>query len=310
MIGSLSSYSLADRSKKKDKPVKKDEVAGTLFTILPIIGIAIFTFFPLIMAFYISVCDTTSKTSVGFTDAVFLGFSNLFDNYAAVFTSTEFWTGFSNNLILFIELPISIIISVIIAELLSKKVRFTNTFKVIMFIPYVCSVVATTYMWNQVFNTKEAGGILNNLFGTNTPWLTEGLVWAVMIMGLWSSLGYRVLLFTAAITNVNSSLKEAARIDGAGPIKVFLHVTIPAITPTIFYVLVMGMIGIFQEFTRIQIVNNGYNYCPTMVGFIYQNRDSNAGVACAASVILALFIFALTRLNFFFSKKWVTYDVD
>ncbi|HBB05528.1 MAG TPA: hypothetical protein DCZ41_02930 [Firmicutes bacterium] len=310
MIGSLTNYAIIDRGKKKDKPIAKDEAAGTLFTILPIVWIAVFTFFPLLMAFYISICDTTSKTSVGFTDAVFLGFSNLFDNYKEVFASAQFWEGFRNNLILFVELPISICLSIVIAEFLSKKVRFTNTFKVIMFIPYVCSVVATTYMWNQIFNTKEAGGILNNMFGTNFPWLSEGLIWAVMIMGLWSSLGYRILLFTAAITNVNGSLKEAARIDGAGPVKVFLHVTIPAITPTIFYVLVMGMIGIFQEFTRINIVSNGYNYCPTMVGFIYRYRDDNAGVACAASVILALFIFTLTRLNFYFSKKWVTYDVD
>ena len=310
MISNISSYYVETQIKKKDKIIAKNEIAGTLFTIIPIIGIAIFTFFPLIMAFYISFCDTTSIHTVGFTGAVLYNVGGLFNNYVEVFKSEEFWRGFRNNLILFLELPVSIIFSIVIAELLSKKVKFTNTFKVILFVPYVCSVVATTYMWNQIFGTYEGGGIINNLFNTNTPWLKEGLLYTVMIMTLWSSCGYRILLFTAAITNVNTSLKEAARIDGANPFQVFMHVTIPAITPTIFYVLVMGMIGIFQEFTRINIVSSGYNYCPTMVGYIYKFRDDNAGLACAASVVLALFIFGLTRLNFLFSKKWVNYDVD
>lgn len=310
MISNISSYYIQPTIKKKDKRIVKDEVSGTLFSILPIIGIAIFTFFPLILAFYISFCDTKSIDSVGFTGAVLYNVGGLFNNYIEVFKSAEFWRGFRNNLILFLELPVSIIISILIAELLSKRVRFTNVFKVILFIPYVCSVVATTYMWNQIFGTYESGGTFNNLFHTNIPWLKEGLLYTVMIMTLWSSCGYRILLFTAAINNVNKSLKEAAKIDGANSLQVFRHVTIPAITPTIFYVLVMGMIGIFQEFTRINIVTDGYNYCPTMVGYIYKFRDDNAGLACAASVILALFIFGLTRLNFFFSKKWVTYDVD
>ena len=86
----------------------------------------------------------------------------------------------------------------------------------------------------------------------------------------------------------------------------------PAITPTIFYVLVMGLIGIFQEFTRIQVLNGGTK-CNTIVNYIYTHGwsgTSQMGVACAASVILALLIFALTKLNFSLSKKWVNYDVD
>ena len=295
----------------ENKVIKKrkkiDEVTGVMFTIAPVLGIIIFTFIPLIMAVIMSFMDV----NLGFQDAKMFAFKDILDNYIAVLKDPYFWNALKNNLILFIELPISIIISIIIAELLSKKVRFTKTFKVILFIPYVCSVTATTFMWNWILDSNY--GMVNQVLGIDLDWFSnEMFVWSIMIMGLWTSCGYRILLFTAAITNVNSSLKEAARIDGANPLKVFLHVTIPAITPTIFYVLVMGLIGIFQEFTRIQVLNGGTK-CNTIVNYIYTHGwsgTSQMGVACAASVILALLIFGLTKLNFSLSKKWVNYDVD
>ena len=295
----------------ENKVIKKrkkiDEITGVMFTIAPVLGIIIFTFIPLIMAVIMSFMDV----NLGFQDAKMFAFKDILDNYIAVLKDPYFWNALKNNLILFIELPISIIISIIIAELLSKKVRFTKTFKVILFIPYVCSVTATTFMWNWILDSNY--GMVNQVLGIDLDWFSnEMFVWSIMIMGLWTSCGYRILLFTAAITNVNSSLKEAARIDGANPLKVFLHVTIPAITPTIFYVLVMGLIGIFQEFTRIQVLNGGTK-CNTIVNYIYTHGwsgTSQMGVACAASVILALLIFGLTKLNFSLSKKWVNYDVD
>lgn len=295
----------------ENKIVKKrkkiDEITGTIFTIAPVLGIVIFTFIPLAMAVIMSFMDV----NLGFQDAKLFAIGDIFDNYITVLTDPYFWNALKNNLILFIELPISIIISIIVAELLSKKVKFTKAFKVILFIPYVCSVAATTFMWNWILDSNY--GMVNQVLGIDLDWFSnEMFVWSIMIMGLWTSCGYRILLFTAAITNVNNSLKEAAKIDGANPIEVFLHVTIPAITPTIFYVLVMGLIGIFQEFTRIQVLNGGTK-CNTIVNYIYTHGwsgTSQMGVACAASVILALLIFGLTKLNFSLSKKWVNYDVD
>lgn len=295
----------------ENKIVKKrkkiDEITGVIFTIAPVLGIIIFTFIPLGMAVIMSFMDV----NLGFQDAQLFAIEDIFNNYISVLTDPYFWNALKNNLILFIELPISIIISIIVAELLSKKVKFTKAFKVILFIPYVCSVAATTFMWNWILDSNY--GMVNQVLGIDLDWFSnEMFVWSIMIMGLWTSCGYRILLFTAAITNVNNSLKEAAKIDGANPIEVFLHVTIPAITPTIFYVLVMGLIGIFQEFTRIQVLNGGTK-CNTIVNYIYTHGwsgTSQMGVACAASVILALLIFGLTKLNFSLSKKWVNYDVD
>ena len=124
----------------------KDEIAGVAFTIAPVLGIVVFTFIPLIIAFAMSFMDV----NLGFQDAKLYPIKDMLNNYIAVVKDKYFWNALKNNLILFIELPISIIISIVIAELLSKKVKFTNTFKVILFIPYVCSVTATTFMWNWI----------------------------------------------------------------------------------------------------------------------------------------------------------------
>ncbi len=296
--------------KKKNKRRLKNELTGTLFTSLPIIGLLIFTIIPLGMAVVMSFMN---MPGINFEGAEFYSFNDILHNYKVVFSDAYFYKALKNNFILFLELPISIILSIIIAELLSKKVKFTKAFKVILFIPYVCSVAATTFMWNWLLDANY--GLVNKVFGLDIAWFADQkyFIWAIMIMGLWSVSGYRILLFTAAITNVNNSLKEAARIDGANPIQVFFHVTIPSITPTIFYVLVMGLIGIFQEFTRISVINAGGEKCMTIVFYIFNKAfrgSPQMGVACAASMILALFIFLLTRLNFWLSKKWVNYDVE
>lgn len=296
--------------KKKNKQRLKNELTGTLFTSLPIIGLLIFTIIPLGMAVVMSFMN---MPGMNFEGAEFYSFGDILHNYKVVFSDAYFYKALKNNFILFLELPISIILSIIIAELLSKKVKFTKAFKVILFIPYVCSVAATTFMWNWLLDANY--GLVNKVFGLDIAWFADQkyFIWAIMIMGLWSVSGYRILLFTAAITNVNNSLKEAARIDGANPIQVFFHVTIPSITPTIFYVLVMGLIGIFQEFTRISVINAGGEKCMTIVFYIFNKAfrgSPQMGVACAASMILALFIFLLTRLNFWLSKKWVNYDVE
>lgn len=296
--------------KKKNKRRLKNELTGTLFTSLPIIGLLIFTIIPLGMAVVMSFMN---MPGMNFEGAEFYSFGDILHNYKVVFSDAYFYKALKNNFILFLELPISIILSIIIAELLSKKVKFTKAFKVILFIPYVCSVAATTFMWNWLLDANY--GLVNKVFGLDIAWFADQkyFIWAIMIMGLWSVSGYRILLFTAAITNVNNSLKEAARIDGANPIQVFFHVTIPSITPTIFYVLVMGLIGIFQEFTRISVINAGGEKCMTIVFYIFNKAfrgSPQMGVACAASMILALFIFLLTRLNFWLSKKWVNYDVE
>lgn len=291
----------------KHKKRRSDELWGTIFAGIPVLAMIVFTYVPMGMAVVLSFMESEGGSISG---ATFLPINRIFDNYVTVLSDKYFWGSLLNNLILMLELPVSIILSVLIAELLTKKVRGTKFFKVLLFVPYVCSVTATTFMWNWLLNSQY--GLVNKILGASIDWFSpDNFIWSIMIMGLWSTCGYRILLFTAALTNVNGTLKEAASIDGANKLQIFTHVTLPAITPTIFYVLVMGTIGVLQSFTRIQVLDPQGQKCLTAVFYIYKESiaGSRYGVGCAASIVLALIVAGLTKLNFTLSKKWVNYDV-
>lgn len=291
----------------KHKKRRSDELWGTIFAGIPVLAMIVFTYVPMGMAVVLSFMESEGGS---ISSATFLPINRIFDNYVTVLSDKYFWGSLLNNLILMLELPVSIILSVLIAELLTKKVRGTKFFKVLLFVPYVCSVTATTFMWNWLLNSQY--GLVNKILGSSIDWFSpDNFIWSIMIMGLWSTCGYRILLFTAALTNVNGTLKEAASIDGANKLQIFTHVTLPAITPTIFYVLVMGTIGVLQSFTRIQVLDPQGQKCLTAVFYIYKESiaGSRYGVGCAASIVLALIVAGLTKLNFTLSKKWVNYDV-
>lgn len=291
----------------KHKKRRSDELWGTIFAGIPVLAMIVFTYVPMGMAIVLSFMESEGGS---ISSATFLPINRIFDNYVTVLSDKYFWGSLLNNLILMLELPVSIILSVLIAELLTKKVRGTKFFKVLLFVPYVCSVTATTFMWNWLLNSQY--GLVNKILGASIDWFSpDNFIWSIMIMGLWATCGYRILLFTAALTNVNGTLKEAASIDGANKLQIFTHVTLPAITPTIFYVLVMGTIGVLQSFTRIQVLDPQGQKCLTAVFYIYKESiaGSRYGVGCAASIVLALIVAGLTKLNFTLSKKWVNYDV-
>jgi multiple sugar transport system permease protein len=291
----------------KHKKRRSDELWGTVFAGIPVLAMIVFTYVPMGMAVVLSFMESEGGS---ISSATFLPINRIFDNYVTVLSDKYFWGSLLNNLILMLELPVSIILSVLIAELLTKKVRGTKFFKVLLFVPYVCSVTATTFMWNWLLNSQY--GLVNKILGASIDWFSpDNFIWSIMIMGLWATCGYRILLFTAALTNVNGTLKEAASIDGANKLQIFTHVTLPAITPTIFYVLVMGTIGVLQSFTRIQVLDPQGQKCLTAVFYIYKESiaGSRYGVGCAASIVLALIVAGLTKLNFTLSKKWVNYDV-
>ena len=132
-------------------------------------------------------------------------------------------------------------------------------------------------------------------------------------MGVWSGTGYGIILYGAALTNVNNSLYEAAKVDGANTFQSFLHVTLPAISPTTFYLLITGIIGALQEFARPQIISGTggpNNAGVTVVFYLYRNAFQyyNMGVASATAWLLAAIIVVLTVINFAVSRLWVSYD--
>ncbi len=296
---------------KRRRTNLKEEFTGTFLASIPLIGFIIFGLIPLCIAFAMAFYEIDGYN-------IFEGTHVGFDNFKDVATDPTFWEALVNTLRLGISVLFSQVFALIIAYLLYKNPKGKKAFRVIFFIPYVCSIVAITLMWQYMFNTNY--GIINLILGRTgdnaIDWLGDSKYFstAVIIMSVWSGMGYGIILYTAALTNVNRAVIEAARIDGANNIQIFFRIILPAISGTSFYLLVMGVIGALQSFaiTNVLAANGGPNGDGVTVVFWLYRRvieyDNMLGVASAGSWFLAIIIMAITGLQFFVSKKWVSYD--
>lgn len=291
--------------------INKEEIAGTAFASIPIIGFLIFSLVPLvmsmIMAFY-------KMRDFGLVNATYVGFKN----FEAVLGDKKFWEAIANTFILGSSTLISQVLALIVAYLLSKKIVGRKIFRMVYFIPYVCSAVAVVLMWKYMFNPNY--GIINQMLGKQGEeainWIGDAkyFPWVVIIISVWGGMGYPIVLYTAALTNVNKETIEAATIDGAGPMRVFWNVVLPAISPTSFFLLVTGIIGALQSFATSNILSadggpNGSGI--TIVFYLYRkifNYSGQMGQAAASSWLLFFIVLIFTIINFVGSKKWVNYD--
>lgn len=309
--------STENRTARK-KRINKEGICGIFMAGIPLFGALIFTLIPLVFSLVLSFC---SMKGFGIESIRFLGIGNLFGNYAYIFKDNLFWKSVGNTFYAALSLPLSMILALVLSVLLNADIPGKTFLRTIYFLPYVCSVVALTSMWRLVLDTNY--GILNELLSSfgmeKMNWLSnEKTFMPVMIlMGAWTSLGFNVILFSAALTGIPKTYYEAATIDGAGRFTQFFKITFPLISPTTFYLLVMGLIGALQEFTRFQAIGFGEtgpnNAGLTMVFYLYQqgfvnNYTYGMGYAAATSWIVAILILALTVVNFKVSKRWVHYD--
>lgn len=308
--------SLYNRAKRKER------ICGLLFASPPIVGFLLFAVVPLIFSLYMSVCRTSGSL---IENMKFLGGAHLFDNFKAVLTDPLFGKSIINTLYAMVQLPVSIGLSLLLSVLITQKgIRLKKFFRTLFFLPFVCSIVAITTMWRTMLDKNY--GIVNmflGLFGVSpVAWLTNehAFMPAMILMGVWMNIGFNVILFSAALTSVNESLYEAASLDGATKRTQFFKITLPVISGTTFYVLVTGIIGGLQEFTRFQAINGASNLLSptgpknaglTVVFYLYNKgfTDSTGmGQAAAVSWILFLLIGVVTLINFKLSDKWVQND--
>lgn len=307
--GNLGS-ALPPKKKSKNARVRNENIAGLIMGGIPVIGRILFTFIPMVMALAMAFFKMPRMNT--FEGADFVGF----DNFAYVFKDPNFWKSVGNTGIYMLTLPIILVVSVLLASALNANVKGKGIFRVILMIPYICSTVAIVFVFKWLYNTNY--GVLNSLLGTKVGWLTDspGLFrLSLMMMMVWSGCGYRMLLLTASLTSVNVSYYEAAELDGANAIHKFFHITVPAISPTLFFLLVTGCAGSLQVFAESQVMASdggqsvGYAGL-TIVFYLYREGFvwNNMGVASAAALILSMMIFILTILNFKLSNKWVRYD--
>ncbi|HHT67468.1 MAG TPA: sugar ABC transporter permease [Erysipelotrichaceae bacterium] len=289
-----------------------DNLTGWLFILPMVVGTLCFLAFPLIFALIISFWKYQNFQFVEFVG---------FQNYSDIFYDEYFMKGMINILISCIGVPIGILLSLILTNIMVANPKFSIVFKTIYFIPTICGAVAITFIWKWMYAPMYG---LINTFLMKVGWAEKSIGFlgreyflpSLMVMGIWSGLGVSILLFFASLKSVSKQLYEAASIDGANFFQKFIHITLPAVSPTTFYILITGISGTLQEFSRFQIMRGGTGaitlWSVTPTWWIYYNTTAasgfNYGYASAMGIFLGILILIVSALQFVGSKLWVNYD--
>jgi len=283
-------------------------------------GFLLFTFVPVFASLLLAFFSWDL-----FSPPRFVGLENFRDLLAFVRSpdggyeaaNPRFWLYLGNTLFLLLGLPFSILGSLLLACILNRKIFGRHFFRLLFFIPSIVSGVGIYLLWKWIFQPDY--GLLNPALlqiGVDGPRWLESSLWAkpaLMLMGFWSSVGgMNVILFLAALQNVNPELYEAAEVDGAPAWRQFWHITWPMVSPTTFFILIMGIIHGFQGgFDAAYVMTRGgpVGSTTTLSYYIYETgfQFFYMGRASAASWVLFLLVLACTWLNWKFTSKKVHY---
>ncbi|QUW23131.1 sugar ABC transporter permease [Sporosarcina sp. Marseille-Q4063] len=297
-------------AKKKPLHIRREGRQGYIFILPWLIGFVVFTAGPLLFSFFASFTnyDITSQMD-------FIGFAN----YEQLFTGDQlFWTSLYNTLyyVLF-SVPLTTLGAIFLSALLNQDVPGLRFFRTVYYLPAILSGVGVYLLWMQLL--EPGSGMVNTVlawFGIAGPnWLFDPS-WtkpALIFMKLWG-VGGGMLLYLASMQGVSRSLYDAAGIDGAGRWKQFCYITIPMITPVIFFDMVTSLIGGFQIFQEAYVMSNGEGGPVNSMLFynLYMWKKAfesfDMGYAMAMSWILFVIVFIITIINLKLAPRWVHYE--
>lgn len=286
------------------------QISPTLLAVLFLapsaIGLLVFRLGPIAWSFALSFHEWRV-----FDTPVWVGLAN----YAHILISPIAGQVFLNTLwFASLYVPGSVCIGLVLAVLLNNGLRSSAFFRGSFFLPYITSTVAVTLAWRWIFSTQF--GLLNNLLkwlGWSTPpaWLADP-AWAlpsVAIVSIWKDSGFYMLLLLAGLQTVDTAFQEAAKIDGAGPIKRFWQITVPLISRSIFFVLILAVVRSTQTFEiTYALTGGGPNRASTTLAYyVYENAfvHFEMGYASALAYLLCIVVGFITLINFYFRRRWV-----
>ncbi len=297
---------------KKLNHRQKTEIMWGLFMIAPVtIGLIIFYFYP----FFRVIRDSFHNIGSFDRDLGFVGI----DNYSAMFKDQEMWQALGNTFkYVVIIVPMSLLFALLIAVLLNAKVKGLSVFRVIYFLPAITMSVAVSMVWRWIFNGDYGvlNGILNALGMSPHLWLSDKstALFCICTVSIWTNVGYYMIILLAGIQGISKGYYEAAEIDGATGFQKFFKITLPLLTPTIFYVVIMLVISTFQIFGEIYMMIDqkavAMKYTQSIVMHFYRSAFSYSkkGYASAVAVLLFVIIMTLTVFQMKMQKKWVNYE--
>ena len=299
----------ANIKKNKNMLAKKDYKYGYLFILPMFIGFTIFVIIPIIATLYLSFCDYSLLTGLKWCGLA---------NYIKLFTNDPtFKTSIINTLYFTILLiPTNLILCLFLANLLYKSIKGIGFFRTAIFTPYVTNIVSWALVWK--FMLQNDGGFINmvlNVFGLHgTNWLynSNAVIPIVVLVTLLKGFGMNTIIFIGALQNVPDMYYEAAELDGANRRQLFFKITMPMISPTVFLIIIITMIGSLKVFAQINVLTEGGPGTSSyvLVYYIYQMafKMNKFGYGSAISIILFLMIMSLTLIQWKLRKRWVFYE--
>ncbi len=280
----------------------EETFAAYLFLLPSIIVFAIFVFFPLFFSFYASL----TRWNLPFKPS-FVGL----ENYRYLFTdkigAPEFLGSIRNSFYYAVGVPLNIAISLCIAMLLNQRLRGVSLFRTAYFLPTITSTAAISVVWLWIYHPADYGllnSILLKLGLSPLRWLRDPhlAMPALILMGIWHGMGYNIIIFLAGLQSIPTSLYEAAEIDGAGSWSRFWKVTLPLLSPTTFYILVIGIINSLKTFTQMHVMTEGgpLGTTTTITYYLYQEAFEHftMGRASAVACVLLILLLILTLIQF------------
>ena len=298
-------------SHKLSSWLDRDNVAGYVFILPFIIGLIVFTAIPFFTSLYLSFTNYNILSAPKWVGL---------DNFKKMFFEDDlFWTSFKVTFkFALIQVPIKLTVALLVALVLSRSTRLTSFYRAAFYIPSLMGgSVAIALLWKQLFSPR---GVLNQVLGffglpDRTAWLgnPKTALGTLIALGVWQ-FGSSMLIFLAAIKNIPQSYHEAAIVDGAGPVRRFFSITLPMLTPIIFFNIINQVIGAFQAFNSSYLITGGKPLNTTLYyGVHLYNKAFNQfemGYGSAMAWFMLLIIAFFTALIFRSSSAWVYYESE
>ncbi|WP_152397104.1 carbohydrate ABC transporter permease [Paenibacillus guangzhouensis] len=297
--------------KRRLSPMKTQEwLWGYIFVAPLILGIAVFYMWPVIQTFYFSFTEWGAFNKYSWSGL---------KNYERLLQDKVLWGAFRNTLVFVVwSVPLTVIFSIIVAALLNQKVRGLTIYRTLYFLPVVTMPAAVSIVWKWLYNGDY--GFINyilSFFHIQGPtWLSDPkfALYAVIVVAVWMAIGNNMIILLSGLQGISSSYYEAAELDGAGPFYKFFNITLPLLTPTIFFVMVMQLISAFQMFDLIFMMigdkSIAIESAQTVVFIFYKYAflDNAKGYASTIAIVLLVVILIITAIQMRLQKKWVHYE--
>lgn len=287
-----------------------DNLWGLAFIAPSLILIVVLNLWPVVQNIYYSLCKMK-----GFAKPAFTGLKN----YVTAFHDAELGQAFLNTLVYtLITVPIGVFLSLVTACLLNTGIRGKGVFRTIYYLPVVSAPVAVAMVWKWMFNSEY--GIINYLLrmlGIPTlNWIADGnvVIFSLAIVGIWSMVGYNMVILLGGLQGISKEYYEAAEVDGAGPLRQFFSITVPLVTPTLFFVLITTFISSVQVFDSVYMIVDSSS--PALMRgesivylfYRYMFTFSNKGYGATIGTLLLIVILIFTAVQMKTQNKWVHYQ--